>query len=252
MCFNMSLAAERTALEKEFQVLFESAEQELFFDGGLLPCYNASGFSHPFWPVITTESPAVFTAAKWGLVPAWVREREQALQLQNKTLNARSETIWKLPSFRHAASSGQRCLVPVDGFYEPHHHEGVSYPFYLHMRHRIFSLGGIYDVWQGPESGRIYISFSILTCPAEGLVSRIHNNKQRMPLIIGESLRSAWLDRSLADDEVREIIAHASGDELQAHPVSRNLYRRTEDYADPVAAEPVAYGIEAVDQLASS
>lgn len=251
MCFNMSLAAEQATLENEFQVRFGPAEQKLFFDGGLLPCYNASGFAHPFWPIVTTESTTVFTVAKWGLVPAWVREREQALRLQNKTLNARSETVWRLPSFRHAASSAQRCLIPVDGFYEPHQYEGLSYPFYLHMRQQCFALGGIYDVWHGPESGRPYISFSILTCPAEGILSRIHNKKQRMPLIIPASLRSAWLDRSLTDDEVRGIIEQNSSGGLQAYPVSRNLYSRRGNHADPTAAEPVVYGIEAVDQLAS-
>lgn len=35
------------------------------------------------------------------------------------TLNARSETVGQLRSYSGAWRSGQRCLVPMDAFYEP-------------------------------------------------------------------------------------------------------------------------------------
>lgn len=49
----------------------------------------------------------------WGLIPSWSKDASIGF----KTSNARSETAAEKPSFRHAFYK-QRCLVPVDGWYE--------------------------------------------------------------------------------------------------------------------------------------
>lgn len=54
------------------------------------------------------------TFARWGLVPAWVRDPER---FRASTFNARSDTVAEKPVFRDAFVRG-RCLVPVSAFYE--------------------------------------------------------------------------------------------------------------------------------------
>ena len=71
-----------------------------------------NGYSHPWVAVILDENPAVATAANWGLLPVWAKDRS----LQKLTLNAKIETIAEKPSFRNNVQ--KRCLVLVKGFYE--------------------------------------------------------------------------------------------------------------------------------------
>ena len=47
-------------------------------------------------------------------------------------------------------------------------------------------LGGLWAEWIGPESGRAFHSFTIITVDANPLMAEIHNSKKRMPLIIAE------------------------------------------------------------------
>ena len=58
---------------------------------------------------------------------------------------ARSETIFELPSFKESITC-RRCLVMVDGFYEHHHRNGKTYPFFIQKENKdpLF-LAGIYD-----------------------------------------------------------------------------------------------------------
>jgi putative SOS response-associated peptidase YedK len=50
---------------------------------------------------------------KWGLIPYWNEEPKGA----RKPINAKSETVARLPTFREAYAK-RRCIPPVDGFYE--------------------------------------------------------------------------------------------------------------------------------------
>ncbi len=240
MCFNMTLLTEMKELEQEFRALFE----EISFS----PAAGISGFSHPSWPIIPAEHPGSARMVRWGLIPSWARTREEAQKLRKATLNARLETAWDLPSFRNSIGP-RRCLIPVDGFYEPFHHEGSSYPFYLHRRDRkLFALGGIYDRWNDPETNRRYATFSILTTDARGIVSVIHNRKQRMPLMISSEDYQRWLDPNLDRQEVLSLAEREPDDQLTAYPVSSQLYARSGKQQDDLT-KPWNYGIESVDRL---
>ena len=49
------------------------------------------------------------------------------------TLNARSETVSQLRSYSGAWRSGQRCLVPMDAFYEPNWETGKHIRYHISM-----------------------------------------------------------------------------------------------------------------------
>lgn len=50
---------------------------------------------------------------RWGLLPAWAKDRKMA----SKLINARSETVTEKPSFRSSAAK-RRAIIPVNGCYE--------------------------------------------------------------------------------------------------------------------------------------
>jgi putative SOS response-associated peptidase YedK len=193
-----------------------------------LPLYHASGFSHPRLLIYTDASPEYPSVATWGLVPHWVRDREQGQKLWNKTLNARGETIFEKPSFRRAAKSN-RCLIYVDGFYEHHHYKGKTYPFLIYRRDgNSMIFAGLYNDWTDTGTGEILTTFTIVTTVGNPMMARIHNNPKlqgpRMPLILPEEFADRWLapiEDELDEKALRELIHSFPAEALKAHTVGK-------------------------------
>lgn len=193
-----------------------------------LPIYHASGFSHPKLFIYTVDSPYLPQVATWGLVPHWVKDHEQLKKIWNSTLNARCETIFEKPSFREAAKY-RRCIVYVDGFYEHHHYNGRTYPFFIFKKNNLpLALAGLWSEWVNRETGEILTSFSIVTTKGNTLLTKIHNNPKlaepRMPLLLTHELEDKWLDQIMDEQDVTEIqeeLKEKSDENLSAHTVNK-------------------------------
>ena len=173
-----------------------------------LPIHHASGFSHPEMLIYTDKDPEFPVVATWGLVPHWVSDEEQMKKTWNNTLNARGETIFEKPSFKQAAKNN-RCLIYIDGFYEHHHYNKATYPFYIYRKDKEpIVLAGLWNEWKNPDKG-MFTSFTIVTTAANGLLSKIHNNPKlkapRMPLILNEETEEKWLNPITEDSEIHQI-----------------------------------------------
>lgn len=193
-----------------------------------LPIYHASGFSHPELLIYTDNSPEFPTVATWGLIPYWVENEQQQKKYWNNTLNARGETIFDKPSFRESAQN-KRCIIYVDGFYEHHHYNNKTYPFYIHRKdEEPIALAGLWSEWKHPETGGQIISFSIITTKGNSMMAKIHNNPKlkgpRMPLILQEENEEQWL-QPIQDDSDRqgviELIQSFPENELKSHTVGK-------------------------------
>lgn len=57
----------------------------------------------------------------------------------------------------------------------------------------IFAFAGIYSNWRNPQINHLISSYSILTTEANELMSEIHNNKKRMPVILKKEDWNQWL-----------------------------------------------------------
>lgn len=249
MCYDIKASLEAQLKRAERRGDAEAAEQirEQLLPLTDLPLYHASGFSHPKMFIYTETSPHYPVVATWGLVPHWVRDREQGRKLWNKTLNARGETIFEKPSFRKAAHDN-RCLIYVDGFYEHHHHKGGTYPYYIHRRDgKPMVFAGLYNDWADPETGEVHTTFSIVTTEGNPMMARIHNNPKlagpRMPLILPEALADEWLaplEDELDQKALQDLIRSFPQGELAAHTVAR---LRGKEYAGniPGISEEVRY-----------
>ena len=210
-----------------------------------LPIYHSSGFSHPELLIYSDRSPDFPEVATWGLVPHWVKNEADMKKQWNNTLNARGETIFKLNSFRKAANES-RCLIYIDGFYEHHHFEKQTYPFYIFKKdHSPIILAGLFNEWVNPETKGKLLTFSIVTTTGNQLLSKIHNNPKlkepRMPVILHEELADKWLEKiEGAKDQkfIEELIQQYPEEELDAYPVGR---LRGKDYLGnvPEISEPV-------------
>ena len=202
-----------------------------------LPLHHASGFTHPELLIYTDEQPEFPIVATWGLVPHWVRDDEHMKKTWNNTLNAKGETIFEKPSFRDSAKK-KRCLIYVDGFYEHHHFEGKTYPFYIYRKDgEPFTLAGLWSEWQNDNGGNL-VSFSIVTTEGNPLMAKIHNNPKlkgpRMPLILPEEIEDTWLnpiEDDLSKKSIQELVKSFPEEEMKIHTVSR---LRGKEYAGNV------------------
>ena len=144
MCVNYALSADAKTLKNRFQADFAAAAGPELLPP-FTPVYHANGFEHPRLPVITGESPRGIQFMEWGLIPSWVKSGEDALKLRERTLNARSETVFEKPSFRSSIGE-KRCLVPADGFFGWMSVKGKKYPHFIYLKKReIFSMAGIWS-----------------------------------------------------------------------------------------------------------
>ena len=62
-------------------------------------------------------------------------------------------------------------------------------------------------------------TFSIVTVEANPLMARIHNTKQRMPLILPENDIPTWLDQSTPISSLHQLMIPFPEVEMQAHTV---------------------------------
>ncbi len=151
----------------------------------------------------------------WGLVPSWAKDPS----IGNKMINARAETITQKPSFRRPFER-QRCLVPVDGFYEWQKVAGarVKIPTRIVMKDRcLFALAGIWDIWKKPDGGELR-SFAIITTAANDLMKAIHD---RMPVILAKQDWDTWLDPKCIDiPKLTGLLRSYPSDEMETYEVS--------------------------------
>lgn len=193
-----------------------------------LPLFHASGFSHPELLIYTNRSPDFPEVATWGLVPHWVQNEEQMKKSWNNTLNARGETIFEKNSFRTAAKNS-RCLIYVDGFYEHHHFNKKTYPYFIHRKDgQALIFAGLYNEWESPETGSKFNTFSIVTTIGNGMMTKIHNNPKlegpRMPVILSDELADQWLmdyGKDQKQQAIESLIQSYPEEEMEAYTVQK-------------------------------
>lgn len=184
MCFNVQQKTSTKELVEKFNASFENPA--LYQTKDII-----NGFDYPLLPVLTSDSPSLFTMLNWGLIPHWTKNPE----IRSKTLNARLETINEVASFKDVTQ--KRCILPVTGFYEWKwlDSKGKRKEKYLirTKNDTIFGLGGLYSHWINPEDGKEINTFSLLTTEANPFMAEIHNIKKRMPLIMDAENAKTWL-----------------------------------------------------------
>jgi putative SOS response-associated peptidase YedK len=222
MCGRYSLAAPADDLVEAFDVPPLSFEY--------VPSYNIS--PGRVVPVVAQDRMGRrMGLMKWGFVPGWSGDPGRGF------INARSESVAKKRSFRHAFAQ-RRCLVPADGFYEWKRPADTAAagsrsppgsprePYWIHpVGGGLLAFAGIWEMWRGVGGDRRH-GFAILTAAANGEVRSIH---ERMPVVVSATDHAAWLERSTSVARLEELLRPASDGTFECRRVDTRVNRTAED-----------------------
>ncbi len=205
MCYHYDAAGNKKAL-KRFSFLKESLEY--------VAIENANAFSHPKMPIVANLNPTAIQLFEWGLIPSWA-DADRASELKKSTLNAKSETIFELPSFKEYTT--KRCLVLAESFYEWRTEGKRKIPYQIFVKDQeVFAMGGLFSEWKNIKTGEIKNSFTIITVPANDMMAYIHNTKQRMPLIIPQNQELEWLKPNIDQGQITAMMRPYKSSEMKA------------------------------------
>lgn len=208
MCYYTSVKTTAKQLKEAFNAPF--INEESFVSKGE---YN--GFAHPLLPALSVDNGKSLNLYQWGLLPFWAKDRSIA----KNTLNAKSETIFELPSFRNSIPK-YRCIIPVTGFYEWKHIGKDKIKHFIHPKEEpFFNLAGIYSLWKDPATNVTIKTFSIVTGEANELMADIHNTKKRMPLMIDTRNIDAWIDPTLNREGIIALMQPCDDSQMAAEIV---------------------------------
>ncbi len=172
----------------------------------------------------------VVTSLRWGLIPAWAKEKK----IGGRAFNARSESAAEKPTFRTSFSK-QRCILPLDGFYEWERTPKGKAPHYIYsVEGGPLAAAGLWSSWNDPESGERLLSCAILTGPPNSLLEGVHD---RMPVLLTSGQWDAWLDPSNNDEgQIRSLIDVYPSELMAKHRVSTLVNRVQNNSAHLVKA----------------
>ena len=146
----------------------------------------------------------------------WTIEDRDASGTVRKTINAKQETVSKVPMFRDAFRR-DRVLIPATGFFE---WAPDKQKYLFTFDEPIFAFGGIArDCQIKDEQKRCGV---ILTTEANAIVRPIHT-KNRMPVVIHKYDYQRWLNPETPFEQLRQMMLPLPNEETH-----------TEKFTDPV------------------
>jgi putative SOS response-associated peptidase YedK len=237
MCYSTALRKKKEQIE---QRLLSQIPAKFPDSTDYQPYFHLNGFSYGNLQVITMNEPEVITTAKWGLIPDWATHSPEVFRKKSNTLNARSESIFEKASYKGSAQN-KRCLILADGFFEPHHENGIANPYFCYQPSKqypegdLFMFAGLYN-----ELDDHSLTTTILTTEANGFFVQVHNKGKRMPLILEENHIEDWLDPGFNNQSINELMATGfTNKTFKAHPISRDLYKKNIDTNKPYIIKPI-------------
>jgi len=182
---------------------------------------------------------------EFGLIPHWAKDKK----MQYSTMNARDDKLMESNLWRPCFQK-KRCIIPAAGFYEHHTLDkdieipGAKkptnkIPYYFKLKSTdVFGFAGLYDQWKDKDTGQTVGTFSIITTKPNPLVSKIHNQKDRMPTILHKEDYDFWLDESVNPQNYFEqnIFVPYPEDDMEAFQITKKLDygEETEELTKPV------------------
>lgn len=116
----------------------------------------------------------------------------------------------------------QRCILPVDAFYESTGSSGAKQPYAIRLKDRQpFGMAGVFSKWINPEIGSEIFTFAIITTEANEIVAKYHE-KKRMPVILPPESYKLWLDERINNKEDNStFFPYFPSDEMEVLLVSK-------------------------------
>jgi putative SOS response-associated peptidase YedK len=174
-----------------------------------------------------------YALLRWGLIPFFAH----GVPPKYSTINARIETLESAASYREPWRRGRRCLQLASGFYEWHvDAHGRKAPWLITLADQeLFAFAALWDR-SFKEDGTAVESCVHVTLPANALMADIHNagaNPRRMPAILRQEDRDAWVGGSVA--EARALLKPYPADRMLAYEVSTRVNSVNNNSPDLIA-----------------
>ena len=162
------------------------------------------------------------TQGQFGLVPTWVKSASDAKLRSTKLAVTRFETMSTATATRETWLKGQRCIIPMQAFFEDDWRSRKAVPTRIaRVDGQPMGVAGLWESWA--KDGEEIVSFTLLTVNANShaLMNRYghHGNEKRMPAILNEGAYGAWLNAPL--DKAREFMRAYPANLLLANPVQK-------------------------------
>lgn len=193
---------------------------------GVKPHYNISPVQEV--PVVLQRAgQRVVERMIWGFVPSSAKDTNSVFRY--KTFAVKSEGILDKPTLRTALRS-QRCIIPVNGFYEWKNLESGKRPFYIRTNtHELFGLAGLYGEWTDPD-GAVHGVCTILTI-SSGTESDM--TPSRLPIVVEQADEADWLNPELGDlSTLFRVMRPFDTGKLEIIPVSDTVNSTRPDMPD--------------------
>lgn len=180
---------------------------------GVKKSYNVSPTQ--LAPVVLVRGEArVMERKMWGFLPATAKDTRSVFRY--KTTVAKSVNVFDKPMWQDAIRT-QRCLVPVNGYYEWRKTINGKRPFYVQTEGQpLVGLAGVYSTWtdaEGIEQG----TFAIITIGDD-------SHTGRSPVVIAPEDEANWLNPQVADvSSIFVMMQPLASDALVAHQVTTDL-----------------------------
>jgi putative SOS response-associated peptidase YedK len=181
------------------------------------------------WPrqpgffICKTDSPELaLMQGQFGLVPTWVKSASDAKLRSTKLAVTRTETMSTATATRDTWLKGQRCIIPMQAFFEDDWRTRKAVPTRIaRVDGKPMGVAGLWERWV--QDGEAIISYTLLTVNANShaLMNRYgqNGNEKRMPAILNEGAYAAWLSAPL--DKAREFMRAYPANLLLANPVQK-------------------------------
>ncbi len=170
------------------------------------------------------DSPLVMELVhgQFGLVPTWVKSASDAKLGSTKLAVTRYETMSTATPTRETWLKGQRCIIPMQAFFEDDWRSGKAVPTRIaRVDGKPMGVAGLWECWT--KDGESITSFTLLTVNANShaLMNRYGHNgvEKRMPAILNDGAWSAWLSAPV--DKAREFMRAYPANLLLANPVQK-------------------------------
>lgn len=235
MCFHYALSQKAQKVENRFKALFPKNK---VFE----PNIHFNAFSSQEIPILLNEKTNEFQYSQWGLIPTWIKTKDEADKIKVNTLNARAESIFEKKSFKDSIIE-KRCLIPATAFYEWQHIGKNKYPYNIYIKDlEIFSFAGMYSNWTDKNNPHETITtFSIVTTEANELMSKIHNSQKRMPLILNINQEKDWLNNNINENILSEFIKDAANKDLTSYTIEKNALNKNSEIDNNLMIKPYNY-----------
>lgn len=154
---------------------------------------------------------------RWGLIPSSAEGRAD-----ESPLTVDESELMASPMFRGPWLEGQRCIVPVSGFYAWQlTNRRYRQPYFVHLLNRsVFGIAAIWDRSVAADDDVIE-SCALVCVPPNELIVRIANTDGRMPAILRRKDYQSWLRGTPV---AAKATLHAyNKSAMQAYPVSPRI-----------------------------